>query len=380
MGGVKEQCSISFINFTESPKVQPMDLHDVRQKMTAALDLKKPIGMGDVSTLDDLAEQIFSMYRSGFSFEEISEFLYKCGVVLGAQRMRDYYSQIQASRLLNCEKLLAGHMHLGVDEKIERAIFVESQLRLAIQEQQGMHLHYQPQIDMHTGQVIGAEALLRLNINGLILSPVEAIPIAEKSGLIIPIGEWVFREACREAKRWSSMNLGGQFPIKIAINLSAKQLSEQLPMMIHSAICDVGLPTRLLALEITESFLVGNESIGILHSLRESGIHLSIDDFGTGYSCLSEIKDMPLDTIKIDRSFVNAIEEGGSSLAVIEAIIDIARKLEMTTLAEGVESAAQVKILKSMGCSIAQGFYYSKPLPADEFIKFVNRNSHANLA
>ena len=351
-------------------------MYETRIKMAGALNTKTPANLAAQIIMNDLAEQIFSMHRSGFSFEEISSFLHECDIEISPCALRDFYIQSQSNRLIYCEKMLANRFSSSSDEeRIERSIFIEAQLRKAIEEGCGMFLHYQPQIDMHTGKVVGAEALLRWDINGYLLNPAEAIPIAEKTGLIVPIGKWVLQEACREAKRWQNMGLGGDFPIKMAINLSPKQFSQDLPGIIHSAICNVDLPTNLFGIEITESFLVSEDSVGILHALQKSGLHLSIDDFGTGYSCLSELKDMPLNTIKIDMAFVSNIEAGGNSLAIIETIIDLALKLGMSTIAEGVETRGQVKILKEMSCSVAQGFFYSKPLPADDFIKYVNRNS-----
>lgn len=349
-------------------------LNNVRMKMISASVGKNSNSVRDQVILHDLSDQLSLMHRSGFTFEEISDFLYGCGINLTADRISDYHGRVYFDRLLCCEKMILGNAHAEADQSAIRAAFVESHLRRALNEEHGMFLNYQPQVNMHTGVVVGAEALLRWNIDGVIFSPIEAIPIAEKSGLIIPIGAWVLRQACREAKRWQDMNLGGLTPIKVAVNLSQKQFSQNLPETIHGVICDVGLSPTLLGLEITESFLADNSAFDILRDLRESGMALSLDDFGTGYSCLSSLKNMPLDTIKIDRSFIHGLEDDGSSLAIVEMIIELARKLDMSTLAEGVESEGQAKILRSMGCSIAQGFLYSKPLSADEFVKFVGNN------
>ena len=351
----------------------PEALNHVRMKMVSASFEKSPQGLRHQEILHDLSDQLSLMHRSGFTFNEISVFLDDFGIDLSAERISDYIGRSHFDRLLYCEKIILGRDNSESDKTISRAKFFESHLRRAVDENSGMLLHYQPQINMHTGAVVGAEALLRWNIDGVILSPVESIPIAEKSGLIIPIGKWVLRQACQDAKRWRSMNLGGQTPIKVAVNLSQKQFAQNLPEIIHGIICDVGLSPTLIGLEITESFLVENSALDILRDLRGSGMHLSIDDFGTGYSCLSTLKDMPLDTIKIDRAFIHGLEDGGSSLAIVEMIIELARKLDMATIAEGVETEGQVKLLRSMGCSVAQGFLYSKPLSADEFVKFASK-------
>ena len=365
--------NISFLSYEEGSSMGPEALNHVRMKMVSASFEKSPQGLRYQEILHDLSDQLSLMHRSGFTFNEISVFLDGFGIDLSAERISDYIGRSHFDRLLYCEKIILGRDNSESDITISRAKFVKSHLRRAVDENSGMLLHYQPQINMHTGAVVGAEALLRWNIDGVILSPVESIPIAEKSGLIIPIGKWVLRQACQDAKRWRSMNLGGQTPIKVAVNLSQKQFAQNLPEMIHGVICDVGLSPTLIGLEITESFLVENSALDILRDLRGSGMHLSIDDFGTGYSCLSTLKDMPLDTIKIDRAFIHGLEDGGSSLAIVEMIIELARKLDMATIAEGVETEGQVKLLRSMGCSVAQGFLYSKPLSADEFVKFASK-------
>lgn len=249
------------------------------------------------------------------------------------------------------------------------AAMIERGLRASLSEGRGLKLHYQPQVDMLTGDVIGAEALVRWEFNGGIVYPADFIPVAESSGLIVQIGEWVLLEACREARRWHSMGLGGERGIKVGVNLSVKQFSDSLPQLVHSILWETGLPTNLLGLEITESFLVGNGSLDMLHALRDSGIHLSIDDFGIGYSCLAQLKDLPLDTIKIDRAFVQDLGKGRKA-AVVETIIDLAKKLGMATLAEGVETLAQAEALIGMGCSVCQGHLYSGPISGERFVAF----------
>lgn len=329
-----------------------------------------PTGHKDVALLGKLEDRIFFLRSKGFQFNEISALLEQCGINLLSEAIQDYYYQAQEKRLAACERLISDYYRPEWNAVSERTSIIERGLRQALKDDRGLLLHYQPQVDMHTGDVLGAEALVRWQFNGTLVHPAEFIPVAEGMGLITQIGEWVLREACREAKRWQSLGLGGEQGIKVGVNLSVKQFSETLPDLIHGILCDTGLPTNLLGLEITESFLVGNDSLNMLHSLRNSGIQLSVDDFGIGYSCLAQLKDLPLDTIKIDRTFVQDLGQGGNS-TVVETIIDLARKLGVKTLAEGVETMAQSEALRELGCSVCQGFLYSTPLSGDAFIEYV---------
>jgi EAL domain-containing protein (putative c-di-GMP-specific phosphodiesterase class I) len=320
----------------------------------------------ECSLLDRLLDQILMLRSKGFLFEEISKFLLVHNISLSAEVIHDY-----------CESVLDKHVRkmegeieiLRKPEWSEQFALIERGLRESITNDHGFVLHYQPQIDILTHKVVGAEALVRWEFNGSLVSSSDFIPVAENTGLINHIGEWVLREACKESKRWLYSGLNEGRGIKVSVNLSVKQFSNSLPNIIHGILCDVDLPIRLLGLEITESFLVGKESFGMLHALRESGLHMSIDDFGTGYSCLSQLKNLPLDTIKIDRAFVQDIHFGHTS-AVVDAIISMANKMGMDTLAEGVETEEQASYLRNHGCTVFQGYLYSKPLPGKEFVAF----------
>ena len=169
------------------------------------------------------------------------------------------------------------------------------------------------------------------------------------------------------------MGLGGAAGIKVGVNLSVKQFTHGLTDMVHSVLCDIDLATNLLGLEITESAILHADSLAVLHKLSRSGMHLSIDDFGTGYSSLSHLRDMPLNTVKIDQSFVRSLGSSEVPTLVLESIIQLAHKLKMDTLAEGVETLEQALALQRLGCSVCQGFFYAEPLPAEAFIEFVNR-------
>lgn len=254
----------------------------------------------------------------------------------------------------------------------ERKAMIERGLHRALHAG-GLMLHYQPQVDLVTGKLLGAEALMRWNDNGTMMQPFEFIPVAEESGLIVQMGEWALREACRTGQIWRQMGLGEGLGIRIGVNLSVRQFTETLPELVFSILRETGLPPELLDLEITESFLASDHhALDILRRLREGGVHLSVDDFGTGYSCLAYLKGLPLDTIKIDRSFVRDLGPSGSTenLAVVETIVTLANKLNMTTLAEGVECEEQAEALRALGCSVCQGYLYAKPLPEEEFMRY----------
>lgn len=326
--------------------------------------------------LDRLTDRLFGLHFKGYSFSEITLVLKRCGIEVSVEELKNYYHKAQEQRLKLCEQTLANYQRPEWNAVMERTAFIERGLQQALDTGRGLILYYQPQIEMRTGRVVGAEALVRWECNGTLIHPAEFIPVAEGSGLIVAIGEWALREACQAARNWQLMGLGGNVALKIAVNLSVKQFSPDLPKTVHEILCDAGLPTELLGLEITESFLVGGEdSLALLHTLQSSGVHLSIDDFGTGYSCLAALKELPLDTIKIDRAFVKDLGRDVGAAAVVGAIMDLARKLGMNTLAEGVETVEQMQNLQAMGCEICQGYLFSRPLAGDEFVDYVKRGS-----
>jgi diguanylate cyclase len=240
-------------------------------------------------------------------------------------------------------------------------------------------LHYQPQVDLATGDIVGAEALLRWQHHerGLV-SPTEFIPVLEETGYIIPVGAWVLDEACRQARAWQD---AGFAPLRIAVNLSARQLGrESLVYAVQHALEESGLDPSCLELEITESLLLEDAEAGLrsVERLKNAvgGLSISIDDFGTGYSSLSRLKALPIERLKIDRSFIDGVPVDPEDSAITAAVVSLAHSMRLHVTAEGVETAEQLAFLHARGCDEAQGFYFSRPLPVHEFVRLLDGTRH----
>ncbi|MGE7413332.1 putative bifunctional diguanylate cyclase/phosphodiesterase [Methylobacterium tarhaniae] len=268
----------------------------------------------------------------------------------------------------------------AMDARMQARRRLELDMRQALARRE-FQLHYQPQLNLADEQLVGCEALIRWRHpeRGLV-SPLDFIPLAEEIGLIVPIGEWVLRQACRDAASWPQ-------PLSVAVNVSPAQFkSDRLVETIVSALANAGLPAARLEIEITEGVLLQNndKTLHTLHRLRDLGVRVSMDDFGTGYSSLSYLRAFPFDKIKIDRSFVSDMDAkdgpgGKDSLspkadgeAIIRAIAGLGRSLGMTTVAEGVETPEQLRRIRAEGCTDVQGYLISKPLPADDLLRLLS--------
>jgi len=251
---------------------------------------------------------------------------------------------------------------------VRERIALEVRLRKAIKQQE-LRVFYQPQMDIASGRIVGAEALVRWQdpVEGLI-PPCRFIPIAEETNLIVEIGEWVLRETCRQGRQWLDMGLP---PLTLAVNVSPHQFRRSdINALVATVLRDTGFPAGQLELEITESGLMENQdkTTNILNSLHAQGVHLAIDDFGTGYSSLTYLKHFPLDVLKIDKSFIDDIPHNKDDMEIAATIVAMGHILGFKVLAEGVETLEQLAFLQEQSCDLYQGYLKSHPLPADDFV------------
>jgi diguanylate cyclase (GGDEF)-like protein/PAS domain S-box-containing protein len=334
------------------------------------------IVLADVAQLDDVtgvANRIVDSFSLPFAIDGrelyasasigISVFPYDGADVDSLIRCADtaMYQAKDSGR--NNFQFFTANMHANAVARLS----LEGDLRRAIDRGQFV-LHYQPVLNLASGRVVGAEALLRWNHpeRGLIV-PADFVPLAEETGLIVPIGEWVLKTACAQARGWLER---GHDPIRVMVNISARQFQERkLGDVIDRTLAETGLPAELLELEITESVVMRDteDTIRSLNNLKAKGLRLSVDDFGTGYSSLGYLKLFPVDALKIDRSFVRDISVDAFDEAIAAAIVGLARSLHLQVIAEGVETLTQLAFLRRVGCDEMQGHLFSKAVPADEF-------------
>ncbi len=260
--------------------------------------------------------------------------------------------------------------HSTMDEKITKLLTLESNFRRALDKEE-FQVYYQPKLDMQTGEIIGMEALVRWILpDGTMISPLDFIPMAERNGLIVFLGEWVLKTATSQTRKWWDMG----FKIPVAVNLSPRQFQEaNLVDLIKESLHESGLPPRGLELEITESVVMEKEedALNVFNEVKKLGVQFAMDDFGTGYSSLHYLKQFPLDKLKIDRSFVANTPSDDDDVAIITAIISMGKSLRMKVVAEGVEEYEQFVFLRDLGCDELQGYLFSPPVPAKHFEKML---------
>ena len=264
----------------------------------------------------------------------------------------------------------------GRYEMFDRAMHVEALTRLQIEsdlrhafERDEFFLHYQPIVSLKEGRIIGTEALIRWrHFERGIVSPATFVPVAEDTGLVVPLGRWVLREACRQAREWQSKALNGQH-FAMSVNLSVREFAQpDLVKTVASVLEETGLPAQALRIEITESAIIGQKhpAIQTVEQLRALGVAIHLDDFGTGYSALSYLHRLPLDAVKVDRAFIASIDQEERPLHVVRAIISLAHAIGLEVVAEGVTNQRQLELLRGMGCDLAQGFIFSRPCNTEE--------------
>ncbi|WP_228024978.1 bifunctional diguanylate cyclase/phosphodiesterase [cf. Phormidesmis sp. LEGE 11477] len=256
---------------------------------------------------------------------------------------------------------------------LQRRLRLAKDLRSATQKDE-LLLYYQPRVDWRNGNIVGAECLVRWQHSELgMISPADFIPIAESTGLIVPIGEWILQTACEQAKAWQRAGLP---PFTVAVNLSARQIeSDGLVERVQQVLAQTELSPEFLELEVTESLLIGEvePTLLVLNALHQLGISIALDDFGTGYSSLSYLRKFPFDILKIDRAFVKDMVDSPDAAEVTQAIVALARGLKLGLIAEGVETEEQLNLLKTYDCHEIQGYYFSRPLPVDQLTQLLKQ-------
>jgi diguanylate cyclase (GGDEF)-like protein len=358
--------------------------------LTEACNQSQVAAESSVLILQEVMKDSFPLELDhGETMEEMS-FTASAGVVLYPKDGSEIGELLTKSQLALQYAAQQGNSYRYFDwraarRKVSRDVIrLEADLRVALEKDQ-FELHYQPQVDLETGRLTGIEALIRWRRPGSgdgsdsqVVSPDDFIPVAEDTGLIIPIGHWVVKEACRQAKLWQEE---GYPPVTMSVNISVVEFRQQdLVERIQEVLGETGLAAEWLELEVTESIVADDiERITkVLDELKVLGIGVAIDDFGTGYSSLSYLTRLPFDKLKIDQSFVRNTDR--QNWAIVRAVVQLARSLELKIVAEGVETMESMHQLRDLGCHIGQGYYFSRPVPATEFVEYLeeNQNQHPN--
>jgi diguanylate cyclase (GGDEF)-like protein len=327
-----------------------------------------------------IAERILEVFRQPFSIEGNEVYVgASIGIAAGSTdtqgseellRNADLAMYLAKSTGKGNYVVFEPKMHEALMERIE----LEADLRRGIEENE-FTIHYQPIIDLQSRGIMGMEALVRwLHPKFGLLSPMTFIPLAEETNLIVPLGEWIICEACRQMQDWRTQHPGLN-DISLTVNISIRQFMQiELVDIVSRALESSGLPPRCLILEITESFMMQDTEATILklHELKKLGIRLAIDDFGTGYSSLSYLQRFPIDILKIDKSFVDKLGQGSEGNAVARAIIMMGDSLNLKTIAEGIEHNDQIAALQDLGCEAGQGFHFAKPLTKEDMDDYLS--------
>lgn len=331
----------------------------------------------DENEVVEFAKQVLDKMSEPFLLSRYKHFLTaSVGVSIYPEGGKDFTTLVKNADMAMYRAKKSGGNNLYIYNKELSDIEINkvktiSQLRRAV-ERNEFELYYQPKIDMNLGKVHGMEALIRWNNpdEGLI-GPNKFIPIAEEMGLILPIGEWVLREACRQNKEWLDK---GYQPIRVSVNISGMQFQQKdFVDIVKNVLEDTGIESQYLELEITESIAMIDikYTIEVLKKLKSLGVYISIDDFGTGYSSFSYLKEMSVDELKIDRTFIMDVNTNTKNMSIVKAIIHLAHELNLEVTAEGAETEEHIQFLKENNCDKVQGYYYSKPVSSEEFEKFL---------
>jgi diguanylate cyclase (GGDEF)-like protein len=338
------------------------------------------LDLDDANDIQSRAEKILATLEQPFL---LSRYEWRIHASMGASlfpRDGDNCEELLANAMMalqHAQQVTSDNCFLEYDRQmrtlLQEKLILQRSLEHAL-ERNELELHYQPQVALDSGRIIGVEALMRWQRpdHGLV-SPVKFIPMAEESGLIVPMGEWALRSACKQIKQWQE---DGVLPLRVAVNFSAYQFRQRhLVETVRNALHEFAVNPEFLEVEITESVLMQDAGVArvILSDLRNLGVSIALDDFGTGYSSLSYLKKFPVTLLKIDRAFVSDLPEDQDDIAIVHAIIAMADKLNMAVIAEGVETVAQLKFLKQAGCDMVQGYYLARPTAAAELLPLLQK-------